>query len=51
LLVVNAVPNDDIIVSSVKMPFTKEDKHAIRILREKKQYIYRRLLNAFPSKN
>jgi len=34
----NAVHNDDIIVTSVKMPFTEEDKHAIKILREEKQY-------------
>ena len=47
----NAVPNDDIIVTSVKMPFTEEDEHAIKILREEKQYSSRRLLNEFPSKN
>jgi len=34
----NAVPNDDIIVTSVKMPFTGEDKHVIKILHEEKQY-------------
>jgi len=36
----NAVPNDDIIVTSVKMPFTEEDKHDIKISREEKQFSY-----------
>ena len=45
------MPNDDIIVTLVKMPFTAEDKHAIKILRKEKQYSSRRLLNEFPSKN
>ena len=43
--------NDDIILTSVKMPFTEEDKHAIKILHEEKQYSSRHLLYEFPSKN
>jgi len=32
------VHNDDIIVTSLKMPFTEADKHAITIVHEEKQY-------------
>jgi len=54
------VPNDNIIVTLVKMPFnpqictkrlTAEEKRAIKFLRKEKQYSSRCLLNEFPSKN
>ena len=32
------MPNDGIIVTLVKMPFTAEEKHAINFLRKEKQY-------------
>ena len=33
------------------MPFTEEDKHLIKVLREEKRYSSRQLLAEFPTKN
>jgi len=33
------------------MPFTEEDKHLIKVLREEKRYSSRRFLKEFPNRN
>jgi len=49
-IITAGVRNDDVIVTSVKMLFTAEDKHVINVLCKDKQYSSRRLLKQFPSK-
>jgi len=34
----------------ITMPFSAEDKHAIQLLRQTKQYVAKRLLSMFPDK-
>ena len=38
-------------MTSVKMPFTDEDKHLIKVLRQDKRYSSRRFLKKFPNRN
>jgi len=44
------VHTDDVIVTSVKMRFTEEDKHVIKVLGKEKQYSSQRLLKEFPNR-
>ena len=43
--------NDDVSVTSFKMPFSREDTHLIKLLSQEKQYSSRYFLKGFPNRH